>query len=72
MINVLNSLDGTNEKQMADFPDLNWCLKYKINNIVKNNNIHIDFYIQKKVISSIFKYLFIANKPIVNFYEKEI
>ena len=71
MINVLNSLDGTNEKQMADFPDLNWCLKYKINDIVKNNNIHIDFYIQKKVISDIFKYLFIANKPIVNFYEKE-
>ena len=72
IINVLNSLDGTIEKQMADFPDINWCLKYKINNIIRNNNnIQIDFYTQKKIISNIFKYLFITNKPIVNFYEKE-
>ena len=72
IINVLNSLDGTNEKQMADFPDINWCLKYKINNIIRNNNnIQIDFYTQKKIISKIFKYMFITNKPIVNFYEKE-
>ena len=57
---------------MADFPDINWCLKYKINNIIRNNNnIQIDFYTQKKIISNIFKYLFITNKPIVNFYEKE-
>ena len=71
MINVLNSLDGTNEKQTADFPEINLCLKYKVNNIVQNNNIQIDFYTQKKIISNIFKYLFITNKPIVNFYEKE-
>ena len=71
MINVLDSLDGTKEKQTAEFPDINYCLNYKINKIIHNNNIQIDFYKQKKIISNILKYLFITNKPNVNFYEKE-
>ena len=71
MINVLDSLDGTKEKQTAEFPDINYCLNYKINKITFYNNIQIDFYIQKKITSNILKYLFITNKPTVNFYEKE-
>ena len=71
MINVLDSLDGTKEKQTAEFPDINYCLNYKINKITYYNNIQIDFYIQKKITSNILKYLFITNKPTVNFYEKE-
>ena len=71
MINVFDSLDGTKEKQTAEFPDINYCLNYKINKITYYNNIQIDFYIQKKITSNILKYLFITNKPTVNFYEKE-
>ena len=71
MINVLDSLDGTKEKQTAEFPDINYCLNYKINKITYYNNIQIDFYLQKKITSNILKYLFITNKPTVNFYEKE-
>ena len=49
---------------------INSCLKYFINKA--NNSKQIDFYLQKKISSNIFSYLYKTKKPIVNFHEKDI
>ena len=67
--NVKDFLAGKKEKKLASFSYINFCLKNKFNNV--NNSQQLDFYLQKKIFSKIFCYLYETRNAIVNFYEKE-
>lgn len=67
--NVLDVINGKEEKILADFVEINYCLDKAINKAKGSNSI--DFYSRKNIISTIFSYLYMLKKTIIKFYEKK-
>lgn len=68
--NYSNYLKEKTEKNLVSFSYINQCLKKAI--FKANNAIDIDFYTQKKIISSIFSFLYITKSTKISFSENSI
>ena len=69
MGNVLDYLEGKKVKQPPSFLDIYYCLKKIIHRVNKGNAL--DFYSFKIITSNIFMFLYLSQKPVVKFLEKE-